>query len=241
MQTAQITMTARRRQQSGGGFWLSRLFMVWLVGFVGLCGFVVIGAAAAEDVSGKAGDDGASLLQAFWAKTPSAMVEFRQEVFDEDGESLSDGGGILWFARGGRFRVQYQSPDELLLVSDGESFWSYEKDLRQVVVRPLSSLGGGFLAALTAGEWQKLRQLYDISAEESAADGMQKITARSRDKQDAVRRIVFIFGGGDLRHLVMHDAFGGRVRVDITSLTAGADDELFTFTPPPDAEIISDQ
>ncbi len=186
-------------------------------------------------------DDGAALLRAFWTQTPSAQAQFRQRVYDDDGELLSDGGGRLWFARGGKFRVEYQSPEELLIVSNGESFWSYEKDLRQVVVRPLSSLGGGFLAALSAGEWQALPRLYDLSAG-GAEDGMRWVVAQSKDKEDAVRRILFGFDdGGALQQLKMHDAFGGMVRVDIIGLSPGAADDIFDFVPPPDAEIIRDQ
>lgn len=205
-----------------------------------VCFFAFGVAAAADDNNGDGGDGGAALLRKFWTQTPSARAQFRQLVFDDGGEVLSDGGGRFWFARGGRFRVEYQQPDELLLVSDGESFWSYEKDLRQVVVRPLATLGGGFLAALSAGEWDTLLRLYVLS--DGGADGdMQWVAAKSKNSEDTVRHILFGFDdGGALRQLKMRDAFGGRVRVDIIGLTFGAADEFFVFTPPPDAEIISD-
>lgn len=228
-------------KQNGGGvvLFVRRLFLL----LCAVCAFGFGGAAVAadDDNDNNNGGDGVLLLRKFWSQTPAASVAFRQRVYDDDGELLSDGGGKFWFARGGRFRVEYQSPDELLLVSNGESFWSYEKDLQQVVVRPLASLGGGFLAALSAGEWRALLQLYNLS-DGDVVDDMHRVLAQSRNDEDSVRNIVFWFdGGGGLRRLDMLDAFGGIVKVDIRALSIGADDDAFVFVPPPDAEVISDR
>ena len=223
----QIRQTCNNRQGCARGG-----FARWLR--FALCACCFVGAAVFAD-------DGELLLRKFWSQTPGARAEFRQRVYDSDGELLSSGGGKLWFARGGKFRVEYQSPEELLLVSNGETFWSYEKDLQQVLVRPLSSLGGGFLAALSAGEWKELPRHYILAAD-GADDNLHWESAKSRDPEDAIRRIRFGFdGGGSLRQLQMHDAFGGVVQITMRNLTIGAADGIFVFVPPPGAEVISDR
>ena len=97
----QIRQTCNNRQGCARGG-----FARWLR--FALCACCFVGAAVFAD-------DGELLLRKFWSQTPGARAEFRQRVYDSDGELLSSGGGKLWFARGGKFRVEYQSPEELLL------------------------------------------------------------------------------------------------------------------------------
>lgn len=180
-------------------------------------------------------------MRGFWTQTPNAEAQFKQTVLDSDGETLSESGGRLWFARGGKFRVEYDAPEQLLLVSDGESFWSYEADLKQALVRPLSSLGGGFLAALSASEWGELPEHYKLSAAD-AGEGLRWVTATTRASEDSVREIRFGFDdGGELRKLNMRDSFGGEVRIEIANWTRGASESRFVFAPPPGTEVVADE
>ena len=180
-------------------------------------------------------------MREFWTQTPNAEAQFKQTVLDSDGETLSESGGRLWFARGGKFRVEYDAPEQLLLVSDGESFWSYEADLKQALVRPLSSLSGGFLAALSASEWGELPEHYTLSAAD-AGEGLRWVTATTRAAEDSVREIRFGFdNGGELRKLNMRDSFGGEVRIEIANWTRGASESRFVFAPPPGTEVVADE
>ncbi len=162
---------------------------------------------------------------------------------DTEGEIFSQISGKLWFARGGRFRAEYAPPEPLLVVSDGETLWTYEPELNQAIVRPLATIGGSFLLALSAAEWGELRRNYRFAAALSEDDeGIRWVQAESRAQQSSVRAIRFGFAkNNQLQKLQMQDAFGGTVQIQINEFTKGADDSVFVFAPPPGTDIVSDQ
>ena len=68
--------------------------------------------------------------------------EFTQIVTDQNGEIIQEVEGRVLFKKPNFFRWSYVSPFQNEVVSDGELLYLYDPDLKQVVVSPLSKLGG---------------------------------------------------------------------------------------------------
>ena len=61
-------------------------------------------------------------------------ASFTQQVISPDGDTLMEGKGSVEIARPNMFRWSTTSPDENLLVSNGQSLWYYTPSLQQVTI-----------------------------------------------------------------------------------------------------------
>jgi len=105
-----------------------------------------------------------SLLSALpaWAATPSSVqryfqnlqslrADFIQRVFDEQARVMQTSSGQMLMQKPGRFRWDYRTPAEQIIVADGERLWAYDVDLAQVTVRKLDQALSSTPLALLSG------------------------------------------------------------------------------------------
>src|SRR3954467_14868280 len=95
---------------------------------------------------------GIDQLHAFLEGTKSSQGTFRQTVQNAQKRTTQQTSGTFAFARPGKFRWTYEKPFDQLIVGDGRNVWVYDKDLNQVMVRPLDAALGSTPAALLAGD-----------------------------------------------------------------------------------------
>ena len=87
-----------------------------------------------------AGADGFERLDRFFEKVDTFKASFIQVVLDENLLALEESSGLLWIARPGRFRWDYESVHPQTIVADGQVLWVYDIELEQVTRTPLSDL-----------------------------------------------------------------------------------------------------
>lgn len=188
--------------------------------------------------------DGVSLLSDFLARTPQAAITFRQTSLDEEGQTLSQSDGRFWYKRPDLFRMEYEPPQQLLMISDGKTTWTYEADLNQVLKNPAQSISDQsvLLAVLSSGSLSALHGQYNVSSD---IDGEQRwAVAEARDPQQTVRklRLAFSADDGELQQAELTDAFGGIALLHILSVGRdNVDDDLFRFLPPTGVEVIGNE
>lgn len=66
--------------------------------------------------------------------TDGFSADFSQQLISPEGEMLTEGEGKVEIARPSLFRWTTTSPDENVLVSDGESLWYYSPFIEQVSI-----------------------------------------------------------------------------------------------------------
>ncbi|EFE93565.1 outer membrane lipoprotein chaperone LolA [Serratia odorifera] len=86
--------------------------------------------------------DAAQDLQTRLAKVNSFHASFTQTVTGGDGSAVQQGEGELWVKRPNLFNWHMTSPDESVLVSDGETLWFYNPFVEQVTATWLKSATG---------------------------------------------------------------------------------------------------
>ena len=190
-------------------------------------------AVAAED------KHGLIFLERFLKNTPAGLLEFRQKTRNAQGRLLSEGIGRLWFSQPFKYRLEYETPDYFLLVSDGERMYEYDKGLQQVIVRPFSEENfGGFITALAAGDINKLREHYTLYA--GIGGDLRWAGADAISAENSVRRFRLGFDqdNGDLKQVEVVDAFDSSSIMHIYHIEKGAEEALFKFTPPPEADVV---
>lgn len=196
--------------------------------------------AVALALPGAAFADGEARLRSFLAAVQSLEATFTQRVTDSRQQVVEESAGTVAMERPGRFRWDYTSPFERVIVSDGDRLWLYEADLAQVTIRKLSAGIGDTPAALITG---KVSVLDRFRVEKSwAAEGLELVRLVPRSADADFAGVTLGFAGPVLRRLLLDDRLGQQTRVELRDvrqnprLPAGT----FRFDPPAGADVIND-
>ncbi|MFT7054278.1 MAG: outer membrane lipoprotein carrier protein [Psychromonas sp.] len=93
----------------------------------------------------------AELLKEKLAKFSVINAEFSQQVSSPEGKILDDSRGRLAISRPGKFRWEVITPEEELIVSDGQTMWMYSPFIEQVTLLNLSDAIQGTPFILLSG------------------------------------------------------------------------------------------
>lgn len=179
-------------------------------------------------------------LKAFVEQTRSVSADFSQTVLDRGGKKIQEASGRLQFSRPGRFRWVYDAPYQQLIVGDGTKLWIFDQDLNQVTTRRLDDALGASPAALLAGD-NAIEKNFDLK-NAAAKDGLEWLEATPKNSETTFERIRMGFKGADLDTMELRDQFGQLTVIRFTDLKRNPvlSPELFTFTPPPGADVIGE-
>jgi len=182
---------------------------------------------------------GLDQLKTFLATTKSAKGVFTQTVIAKSGRKPQQSAGVFVLQRPGKFRWSYEKPYKQLLVSDGDTLWSYDPELNQVAVRRLGKALGSSPAALLAG--RDLEQNF-VLKEGAAADGIEYVEARPKGGDASFERVKIGWINNQPVSMEIHDAFGQVTLLTLSQFEANPalPPTLFRFTPPPGADVVGD-
>jgi outer membrane lipoprotein carrier protein len=201
---------------------------------------IVLVAVLALALAGNAAAAGVETLRTYLRETTSARAQFTQVVFDRNMRKLQETSGTMQFARPGKIRWAYEKPYEQLIVGDGVKLWVYDKDLNQVTVKAMTQAIGGSPAALLAGSNDIDKDFKLMPAE--AKDGFDWLEAVPRGTESTFQIVRLGFGKSGLEAMDLTDGFGQLTLVRFTRIERNVKlaPELFRFTPPAGADVISD-
>ena len=189
---------------------------------------------------GVAGAAGVEALKAMLEQTTTARARFAQMVLDKNLKMLQQATGTMQFSRPGKFRWEYDKPQEQVIVSDGSRVWLYDKDLNQVTVRRVDRALGSSPAALLAGS-NEIEKSYFFTALGSQ-EGLDWLEAVPRTQETAFEKIRLGFGKSGLEAMELRDQFGQVTVIKFSTIERNArlSPEAFRFTPPKGADVISE-
>jgi outer membrane lipoprotein carrier protein len=202
-----------------------RLSLFWL-----LCLFSLVTQASAIDS-----------LRTFVQKAQTFKAVFSQTLLDKNLQIVQEASGVMMFERPGKFRWTYEKPYQQLIVGDGAKVWFYDQDLNQVTVRQLDLAIGSSPAALLAGS-STIERDFDLT-EIEVDDEIEWLEATPKAQESTFELIRMGFSQtGELREMVLRDNFGQFTLLVFTDLAANPvlAPDLFQFTPPEGADVISD-
>jgi outer membrane lipoprotein carrier protein len=161
-----------------------------------------------------------------------------QQLVDEEGDVLEEGGGEFWLQRPGQFRWHYDPPMERLLVSDSVKIWLYDVELEQVTVRSADGALEQTPAGLLVASSMALDS-YQLSIRERSGDfiavGLIPTQAQS-DFED----IVLGLEGSQLVSLTLADHFGQKTIITFLDIkpNPAIDPAIFSLEIPPGTDVI---
>ncbi len=179
-------------------------------------------------------------LRRFFSEIQSYNARFSQVVLDESLNTIQESSGTLWIARPDRFRWDYDVPFKQQIVADGSRIWVYDKELKQVTVRPLTGGLGDTPAMLLAGRG-KLDENFTIKSL-GAQGKLEWAQLTPKRKDGGFEEIRIGFERGRLRMLEMVDSFGQTTRVTLHAPRENAkiDAAKFSFTPPKGVDVVGE-
>ena len=184
--------------------------------------------------------DGYERLDRFFEKVTTFKASFIQVVLDENLLALEETSGLLWIARPGRFRWDYESVHGQSIVADGEVLWLYDVELEQVTRRAQESAIGQTPAVLLSGG-QQYRKDYNVTilGRQGAVNWISLVPKLS---DGSFAEIQLGFEGETLRLIQLLDELNQITRVTLANVVENEPipDSVFQFVPPTGVDVISD-
>ncbi|MEX1237408.1 MAG: outer membrane lipoprotein chaperone LolA [Pseudomonadales bacterium] len=208
-----------------------------LLSFVLLATLLSIPVAASDDGTGSPGERLNTLLSSI--KTIRASLS--QITHDSGNRSLQENQGRLWFEGPAKFLIETDPPFAQLLVSDGNSFWSYDEDLLQVVIRNLEHDIKQVPILLLGGDAGKLTDDFDVSYFQDERVEYYLLVPKGTDSLFESLSIEFLEQAPLAITIV--DGLGQRTRIELDEVTVNEtiESSRFQFEPPPGVDVIDDR
>ena len=184
--------------------------------------------------------DGYERLDRFFEKVTTFKASFIQVVLDENLLALEETSGLLWIARPGRFRWDYESVHGQSIVADGEVLWLYDVELEQVTRRAQESAIGQTPAVLLSGG-QQYRKDYNVTIL-GRQGAVYWISLVPKLSDGSFAEIQLGFEGETLRLIQLLDELNQITRVTLANVVENEpiSDSVFRFIPPTGVDVISD-
>ena len=140
--------------------------------------------------------------------------------------------------RPNQFRWDYKTPYIQEVVSDGESVWLYDPELKQVTVRSLKSAFGASPAVLLASNSSLLKQ-FELNAI-TRKGNLDWLLVTPHNKQADIQKVFLGFYQDDLRAMTLFDAFGNKTDITFSQIERNPkiSPKTFLFTPPADVDTV---
>ncbi len=204
--------------------------------FINIFIFLALGSVTAF-----AGDQktspGEVYLESFLSKTQTLEANFEQTLRTHKGEVIQQAEGKFYLNRPGKFRWNYKTPYEQIIVSDGQRIWIYDIELQQVTVqKQTDGLPATPMALLE--DSATLYKNFKISPLDEQA-GVYRLRLLSKTKEADFGEIVVGLDDKGLRFMQLHDQFEQVTDIVFSDISTNSKlpKELFEFIPPEGVDV----
>ncbi len=182
--------------------------------------------------------DGIAMLKDYLKGLNSLSAEFRQITMTSGGASTLEASGTFYLMRPGRFRWEYRTPSEQLIVADGTRVYVHDLELEQVTHQSEKKALDGTPAQLLASN-EPVDKYFRIRNFDRG-DQRTWVELVPKDPDTQVERLQIGFSGGELDTLVMEDRFGQLTRLIFTDIDRNPQLQysMFRFKRPPGGDFL---
>ncbi len=199
--------------------------------------FLAILCSQAVFADDKKTSKGETYLENFLENTQTLEATFHQTLRTHKGEILQQTEGKFYLDRPARFRWNYKSPYEQIIVSDGKRIWIYDVELQQVTVQKQSAgLPATPMALLE--DSTKLHNNFDVIPLDEK-DGVYRLKLLSKTNEADFGEIVVGLDDEGLRFMQLHDQFEQVTDIVFSDINTNKklSKEIFEFIPPEGVDV----
>lgn len=177
----------------------------------------------------------------FFNEVQTYSARFQQVVLDEGFNPIEESSGTVFIKRPGKFRWDYEPPNEHHIISDGEKVWTYDVELEQVTARSLRAAVGQTPAGLLAGGTD-IEAEFDVTDLGEVNGPLYWVRMVPKSEDVGFEDIRIGFEDGRLRVMELVDGLGQTTRITMTDGEENQpiDDARFEFTPPEGVDVIDE-
>jgi outer membrane lipoprotein carrier protein len=192
------------------------------------------------------GPEAAARVQARYEGIRSLRARFTQTTESAafgagEAPAAAPASGRVEFAKPGRMRFEYETPEPSLVVSDGKTLWIYDPVAKEVQVLPVE---GDFLSAAAIqfllGEG-RLTESFEVTATSCAPERAELALRPRAEASYEQLDLVVDPKSGWIRETTVRDLLGNRTRVVFEGVEAGGDPDAarFRFEPPEGVRVLT--
>lgn len=206
----------------------------------------VSGEEAAGKPAAECGPEVTARVQARYDGIRSLRARFTQTAQNvafggDSGTAADPSHGRVEFAKPGRMRFEYETPEPSLVVSDGKTLWIYDPTAKEVQVL---SVAEGFLSAaaiqflLGAG---RLEDSFEVSARRCGPERAELVLRPRAEASYERIDLVVETASGWIRETSVLDLLGNRTHLVFEGIEAGAaaPESRFRFEPPEGVRVLT--
>ncbi len=181
-------------------------------------------------------------LFVFYKNVKSMSASFTQSTINSRFKVAEEAKGKLIMQRPGKFRWDYLTPYEQIIVADGKKLWVYDKDLEQVTVRPLDTVIGNTPALLLSGNGS-LEDNFEIIEIQDKTAGLDWVELFPKDEENTFTSMRLGFGAQNLEYMELVDGFGQTTQIKFADIQNNPrlNADQFDFTPPKGVDVIGEE
>ncbi|PKI17926.1 outer membrane lipoprotein chaperone LolA [Colwellia sp. 12G3] len=178
-------------------------------------------------------------LMAKLRKLAFFSANFSQKILSGEGEILQQGSGTLAISKPNLVNWKTITPDETLIVSDGNTLWFYDPFIEQASAYSLAkSIHNTPILLLTSDEPQ-LWQQYHVSEQNNAIESGLRFVVLPKDENSQIKKLTLSFEETKTKDIQLsefsfEDATGQISQISLSHFnsTVKPDASLFTFSLP---------
>lgn len=181
------------------------------------------------------------ILDNFLDNLQTLHARFEQRQFSETGKLLEISKGEVYVKRPGKFRWEYQSPYDQLIVADGRSVWIYDKDLEQVTIKNLNDALGKTPALLLSADGKVDNNFFIVNLPPQG--NLTRLLLKPKSEEAQFASIQMNLQDNILSGLELKDNFGQTTFISFMQVNKNLafQDDLFAFKPPSGTDIIENR
>lgn len=211
------------------------LFKSWLA----ICALLMLSFAQANET-----------VTDYFKQLNTFQADFSQSV-QQNGEIMQVSTGKVSLKKPMLFLWDYQTPEPIQIVSDGNDFYHYDVELMQATVKPVSEIANSPVALLL-NDKKDLTEMFDITATtadevkqwvigfDSPANTLYRLTPKANNNENLQLSQAFIgFANNQLAFLSVQDELGTTTFSFSNVVENQAiDDTTFKFTAPDGVDVL---
>lgn len=180
---------------------------------------------------------GETYLEEFLVQTQTLEADFSQTLRTHEGEIIQQTQGVFYLNRPSKFRWNYKTPYEQIIVSNGTRIWIHDVDLKQVTVqKQRQGLSASPMALLE--DSSTLHNNFFVTPLDEQA-GVYRLRLTSKTKESDFSEIVIGLDDKGLRFMQLHDQFEQVTDIVFSNILSNTQlaEEIFEFIPPEGVDV----
>jgi|AP95_1055475.scaffolds.fasta_scaffold00025_11 outer membrane lipoprotein carrier protein len=174
-------------------------------------------------------------------ETLLGSIETLQASFSQQSVKTGMQTGKFWLQKPNQFRIETSAPLSQTIVSNGDSLWTHDRDLEQVIINKLNNRLAEMPVLLFAGDPSLIADSYEVDFFEDEVLSYYILTPLA--STSLFTRLQLTFDQSSPTRISVENAMGERTVIDLTDVAKNMDIEAarFTLTIPDNVDVIDDR